>query len=544
MVRFCLPVILGLSMLGAMPQPAVAQAVLASGRQAAVALAPQLNFSADEMALAEAVADSPQLASFYGSNGLRPIFQGADGARLRDALREVAATAQRHGLPAGRYRPRDPAAAGQGLESEVIHAQILLRYDLDMTGGAIRPADADPQIRRQVNRPDAARLIRDFVAAPDPAAYLAGLAPDAPAYLALQDALAGSADLTVPDGIAPAPVALWRIGMSGDGVVALRTRLASIGFSAPSDDPSVYDAALSGAVAEYQRAAGLHSDGVAGPDTIGRLNGDLPGLGDWRSRMIAVALERMRWMGGEDLQARHVWVNIPEFTARIMDRGDEIFRTRVVVGKTAPDMRTPEFSDRMEYVVVNPRWNVPRSITVKEYLPRLKANRHAVSHLDVVDGRGNVIPRSRIDFSRYTAANFPYRMRQKPSDDNALGLVKFIFPNPWNIYLHDTPTKHLFRNSSRAYSHGCVRVGDPFDLATQLLSPQSDDPRGLFQRALDSGRERWLALTPNVPVHLVYFTAFPDQSGQIRFHEDIYGRDAAVWDRLQALGLDSVGESD
>lgn len=135
-------------------------------------------------------------------------------------------------------------------------------------------------------------------------------------------------------------------------------------------------------------------------------------------------------------------------------------------------------------------------------------------------------------------------MRQKPSDDNALGLVKFIFPNPWNIYLHDTPTKHLFRNSSRAYSHGCVRVGDPFDLATQLLSPQSDDPRGLFQRALDSGRERWLALTPNVPVHLVYFTAFPDQSGQIRFHEDIYGRDAAVWDRLQALGLDSVGESD
>lgn len=544
MYRFCLPVVLGLLTLGAGLQPVVAQGTLTTSRGTAVALAPQLSFSTEEMALAEAVADTPQLASFYGSNGLRPIFQGSGGAVLRDALRTVAESAPRHGLPADRYRPRELASAGQGLRSEVIFSQVLLRYIRDMTGGAIRPSDADAQIHRKVQRPDASRLIRGFVEAQDPTAYLSALAPKDPAYLALQQALAGDEELTVPANLPRAPEALWRVGMRGEGVVPLRSRLASIGFSAPADDPQHYDAALSEAVARYQEAVGLRPDGVAGPNTIGHLNGDATDRGDWRTRMIMVALERMRWMGGEDLQARHVWVNIPEFTARINENGHEVFRTRVVVGKTSHDLRTPEFSDQMEYVVVNPRWNVPRSITVKEYLPRLKANRHAVSHLDIVDGRGNVIPRNRIDFSRYSASSFPYRMQQKPSGDNALGLVKFIFPNPWNIYLHDTPTKHLFGNSRRAYSHGCIRVGDPFDLATELLSPQSDNPRGMFERALNSGRETWLALKPNLPVHLVYFTAFPDQNGQIRFFEDIYGRDAAVWNRLQSAGLDLNSESD
>ena len=150
-----------------------------------------------------------------------------------------------------------------------------------------------------------------------------------------------------------------------------------------------------------------------------------------------------------------------------------------------------------------------------------------------------MIARDRIDFGRYTAANFPYRMRQKASDDNALGLVKFIFPNPWNIYLHDTPTKHLFGNAARAYSHGCIRIGDPFDLAYALLSKQTDDPQAMFHRALDRKKESWLKLTPPVPVHLVYFTAFPDADGTIRRFEDVYGRDGPLYDAIQKAGLDS-----
>jgi murein L,D-transpeptidase YcbB/YkuD len=242
----------------------------------------------------------------------------------------------------------------------------------------------------------------------------------------------------------------------------------------------------------------------------------------------------MRWMAGQDLNARHVWVNLPEYNARIMENGREVFETRTVIGKANQEFETPEFTENMQFLVVNPRWNVPRSITVKEYLPRLQANRNAVGHLDVVDSAGRVIGRDRIDFRKYTAANFPYRMRQKPSDDNALGVVKFMFPNPWNIYLHDTPTKHLFNNETRAYSHGCIRIGRPIDLAHELLAGQVGNPEATFQKALRSGQESFLNLRQPIPVHLVYFTAFPDADGQIRRFPDIYGRDAQVHAALTA----------
>lgn len=515
----------------------VAPSALAQVGGTSVAVGPRLTFSAEEMALAEAVANDPVLAEFYGATGLRPIFTAADKGPLRDAMSASFAAAGEHGLPAKRYQIQE---IGAGLRDEIGLARSLSRYLGDLTQGLITPSGADRQIHRQTQRFKVAQLMRGVVAAENPVQALRQLAPQDQAYLDLQKALKAQAQLVVPVGLPPAPLAVWRVGMSGPGIAELRARLDSIGFAAAATDPTQYDQALSDAVARYQDAVGLRADGIAGPNTIRHLNAG-PGP---QQRAILVALERMRWMGDQDLNARMIWVNIPEYTARIMEGGHEVFRTRVVVGKTDHDMRTPEFSDLMEYVVVNPRWNVPRSITVREYLPRLQANRNAVAHLDVVDGRGNIIPRDRIDFKRYTAANFPYRMRQKPSDDNALGLVKFIFPNPWNIYLHDTPTKHLFANSRRAYSHGCVRVGDPFDLATALLSRQSDDPSGLFHRTLATQNERWLKLDPPVPVHLVYFTAFPDQTGRIRYFDDIYGRDAAVWEKLARAGLDLDGGKD
>ena len=518
-------------------QSAVAQPRLGLAPALGVAVAPRLDFSPEELALAEAAAGLPDLAAYYGANGLRPIFTGENAVKLRSALIDTTATAPQHGIPASRYaldaRPADAADA----RSEVAQARILVRYMRDMTGGMIRPGSVDPLIKREVKRPPIDRLIRDFVQSPDPRQFLLDLQPRHPAYLALQRALTGGQVLAIPADLPRAPEALWRPGARGAGIVPIRARLEAAGFAAPAGDPQVYDAALADAVARYQAAVGLPSDGVAGPKTIAHLNGDVPQ--DGRNRAIVVALERMRWMGSEDLDSRHVWVNIPEYTARIMENGAETFRTRTVVGSTDHDRQTPEFSDQMEHVVVNPRWNVPRSITVKEYLPKLQANRNAVSHLDVVDGNGRVVSRDRIDFGRYTAANFPYRMRQKPSDDNALGLVKFIFPNPWNIYLHDTPTKHLFQRASRAYSHGCIRIGDPFDLAHALLSRQTPDPQAMFQRALSREDEVWLKLTPAVPVHLVYFTAFPDADGTIRRFEDVYGRDAPLYDAIQKAGLDS-----
>lgn len=528
-----------LAMIGFM-QPVVAQPAAAAVSGVGVAAAPRLRFAPDEMALAQAAAPFPDLAAFYGSRGLQPLFSGSGGAGHGQALRRAVAMAPAHGIPPGRYGLAPaPGAFGPLADpwaDEIAQARVLARYLGDMTGGVVDPSRVDPLNHRAVRRPSIPGLMRDFAAARNPDGFLRDLQPRHPAYHALQAALTGGADLTASPDLPRVPDGVWRTGMRDPAILALRARLDSVGLGAPAPDRTLYDDGLADAVARYQGAVGLPPDGIAGPRTVGRLNGDAPD--DGRTRAIVVALERMRWMAPHDLDARHVWVNIPEFSARIIDDGAEVFATRVVVGHTDADRQTPEFSDEIEHVVANPRWNVPRSITVKEYLPRLQANRHAVAHLDVVDGNGNVIARDRIDFGRYTAATFPYRMRQKPGEDNALGLVKFIFPNPWNIYLHDTPTKHLFRNASRAQSHGCIRIGDPLDLAYNLLSVQAGDPRAMVHRALDRGSEAWLRLTPAVPVHLVYFTAFPDADGTIRRFDDVYGRDAAVYDAIHRAGLD------
>jgi murein L,D-transpeptidase YcbB/YkuD len=191
----------------------------------------------------------------------------------------------------------------------------------------------------------------------------------------------------------------------------------------------------------------------------------------------------------------------------------------------------------MEFMVINPSWNVPRSITTKEYLPLLKSNPNAAGHLKIIDRSGRVVSRASINFNNYTARNFPYSMRQPPSDGNALGKVKFMFPNSHNIYLHDTPQKQLFDNEVRAYSHGCIRLADPFDFAYALLEPQSEDPVDEFQDHLKTGVESVIKLRDPVPVHLVYFTAYPTAKGKMTYRRDVYGRDARIFEALSEAGV-------
>ena len=167
----------------------------------------------------------------------------------------------------------------------------------------------------------------------------------------------------------------------------------------------------------------------------------------------------------------------------------------------------------------------------------LQRNPNAAGHLRIVDSHGRAVDRSAVDFTQFTARNFPFSMSQAPSDDNALGLVKFMFPNKWNIYLHDTPSKSLFNREVRAFSHGCIRLGDPFDFAYALLAPQTDDPKGEFAAHLNTRSETTLALATPVPVHIVYFTAWPTAKGRIDYRRDVYGRDARVFDALEKAGV-------
>ncbi len=495
--------------------------------------APKLDFTEAELQLAQTVAGDSGLAAFYGAHGLQPVFLGPEAQQRRAALLAAVATAPRHGLPPARYDVTGLSAGetAQDITAELRYARLLSRWANDVSNGLVDPQRTDKMNKRSVIPVNMAALLDSMIAG-DPAEALAALPPHDPAYLRLQEMLADHAALIAPPDAPMVAEGLYKPGVTGPEVANLRARLASIGFAAPAAaaDAQVFDQDLGQAVARYQQAAGLPADGIAGPKTVAQLNG---GDADPQTRRVMIAMERLRWLNGNDLNARMIWVNIPSYMAEIRENGQTVFDTRVVVGKPDPDWETPEFSDVMEFVVPNPRWNVPQSIASQSYLSKLRANRNAVSHLDVVDRNGRVIPRDQIDFNKYSDKNFPYRLRQKPSADNALGLVKFMFPNPWNIYLHDTPSKGLFGNRDRAASHGCVRVAKPFELAYELLRGNSSDPKALFHKVLDTGEERWLKLDEPLPIHLVYFTAIPGPDGKLRTYPDTYGRDAKVWAAMQ-----------
>ncbi len=255
-----------------------------------------------------------------------------------------------------------------------------------------------------------------------------------------------------------------------------------------------------------------------------------------RLQSVVVAMERERWLN-RPRGDRHVLVNLADYHARIVDFGKVTFRTRSIIGKNTPDRRSPEFSDVIEHMMINPTWHVPRSIATKEYLPQFKRNPYSNQHLQLVDARGRVVPRNRVNFAAYNKRNFPFDLKQPPSNKNALGLVKFMFPNKYNIYLHDTPTKSLFARQERDFSHGCIRLADPFEFAYALLERQEAEPRSFFQSILKTGRETKVVLEEPVQVHLIYRTAMTLAKGRTQFRDDIYGRDARIWDALDRAGV-------
>lgn len=487
----------------------------------------------------EAAATDEAIASFYASRNHAPIWTGQDDAPRRAELFEALATADDHALAPARYGAsalmaalRNAVTEGDRGRVEVAMTRAYLTWAHDLSGGMLDPAKVDAGIVREITRPDPAVLLAG-ISGDQAATFLHGLAPKSPEYARLMRARFELSEAVRTDawGSELAPRALAQ-GAEGAGVIALRDRLAAMGYMGDSATAS-YDARLRQAVQRFQADHGLKATGNADATTIAEIN-----IGpEARLASVTVAMERLRWMGNAPLGPRHIWVNLPEMAAKIVDDGQVVFQTRAVIGKDVPDQRTPEFSDQMQYMVVNPSWSVPRSITTKEYLPLLQRNPNAVSHFQVVDRNGRVVPRNAVNFAAYSARSFPYALRQPPSDGNALGKVKFMFPNTHNIYLHDTPAKSLFDNDVRAYSHGCIRLSEPFDFAYALLARQTDDPQGTFRSHLDSNRESRVNLDVNVPIHLVYFTAWPNAKGRMTWRPDVYGRDAAIFAALRDAGV-------
>ena len=511
-----------------------------------IAMPAAAEVTAFKQAVAETAALDDDLAAFYRANEFQSIWTGADeiAQSRRNALLSVLSNAQIHGLPAGRYDVAGMMARLQAAQTaydqgamEVELSRALLTYASDVGRGLLNPTNVVAEIKRDRPEFDGAAVLTAF-AQSNPVEFLRGLAPQSAEYARLmrakmqleaQVAAGGWGDLVAASDT-------LRPGDTGNAVVQLRNRLIRMGYLQRTMTAE-YDNAMQAAVLNFQHQHGLNADGVAGPSTIEQVNVSA------RERLesVIVAMERERWLG-VDRGERHIWVNQADFTAQIIDNDIVTFETRSVIGALADDRQSPEFSDVMEFMVINPSWYVPRSIIVNEYLPQLRANAGAVGHLQIIASNGQVVSRNQ-DFSRYTSSSFPYSMKQPPGPQNALGSVKFMFPNRYNIYLHDTPAQNLFSREVRAFSHGCIRLDDPHDFAYALLAVQTDDPVEYFQSRLRSGQETRVDLQTPVPVHLDYRTAYTNADGTMEYRRDVYGRDARIWSALQREGVEIASVS-
>ncbi|GGH17887.1 Murein L,D-transpeptidase YcbB/YkuD [Cribrihabitans marinus] len=496
--------------------------------------------TAFKQSVAVASYGNDEIGAFYRDRNYAPLWtgQGPEQTARRAALIEALSSADLHGLPQGRYdvdalmRRMAAARTARDLgEVEVALSREFVRFARDIQTGLLTPASVDGGIVRTVERQSPDTYLRGLAEGPA-RDYIRGLPPRSQQYRTLlKEKLRLEALIATGGWGAKAPGGKYEPGDAGTGVVALRDRLIRMGYLQRSASPR-YDSAMESAVRDFQAAHGLAEDGVAGSGTLEEINRQ---AGD-RLKSVIVALERERWLP-RDRGDRHVLVNLADFSSRIVDDGRVTFRTRSVIGKNTSDRRSPEFSDEMEHMVINPSWFVPRSIATKEYLPKLRANPNAVSHLVITDSRGRRVNRGAVDFSQFSARSFPFSMRQPPGQRNALGLVKFMFPNKYNIYLHDTPEKNLFAYEVRAFSHGCIRLAEPFEFAYALLSRQEEDPKAFFHRVLNSGQETRVDLDVHVPVHIDYRTAVAGTRGEVEYRRDVYGRDGRIWSALSAAGV-------
>jgi murein L,D-transpeptidase YcbB/YkuD len=458
------------------------------------------------------------LATFYGEREFAPLLTRS--GRWTDAARGLIArlaAAAEDGLDPSDYRrpsfaklaesqvsPEEAAAA------EVELASAITSYARHAVRGRVDTRRLAPLVFVTPNEVDLVGVMRDVAVRPEPARVLDGLNPPHAGFVALKRALA---EAMTPQAASneparPAPIAngpIIRLGSADPRVQALRERFA---ITAPDGArPEVMDAALVAAVREFQRQNGLPMSGAVGAGTILALNGGPQPVEATREQRIAallVNMERWRWLP-RDLGERHLWVNIPEYLVKVMEGGQPIFTTRTVVGR--PETPTPVFSNMVQYFVVNPSWNVPPGIAQRDFIPLLN-NPEALARRGI-----EVVRRGRNTF-----------FRQPPGARNALGRIKFMFPNPHAIYMHDTPARSYFRQARRLYSNGCIRVEEPLRFAEMAFSREGDVSARRIE-AMYGDNERYVRLRHRVPVHLAYFTLEFGEDGRATRFEDVYGLD-------------------
>ena len=275
------------------------------------------------------------------------------------------------------------------------------------------------------------------------------------------------------------------------------------------------------AVSRFQTRMGLNNQGILGEATIKEMNVPI----SFRIKQIMINMERLRWFP-DQVEDDFLLINIPEYKLHVFENKQKVMDLKVIVGKEAT--RTSIFKGNISQLILNPYWNVPTSIVRKEMLPKLKRNSNYLSknNMELLSGN-TIIDPSTVNWNKYTSS-IPYSIRQKPGDDNALGKMKFIFPNNFSIYLHDTPSRSIFNESKRAFSHGCIRVENPMKLAQYILRNNQKWNSDNLQSSIESKKTISIQIKPSLPVYIVYFTAWIGNSGEINFRNDLYNMDSQL----------------
>ena len=462
------------------------------------------------------------VAAFYAMRDFAPLWwsDGKPGpavAPLIDRLRHAADD----GLDLRSYPRVAPSATAEEIASaDIALTDAVVAYGRQASGARVDPHMISRLIGEEPEVADPAVILALVAAAGEDAGEeLRHFNPPQKGYEALRGKLlelrhGRSAALHDPE-IPAGPV--LRAGMRDPRVPLIRARLSLDEDGGELQDPDplqdlVYDTKVAAAIADFQKANGLPPSGTLTARTAAALSGR---QSSHLQAEILANMERWRWMP-RDMGETHIEVNIPDYEAAVIENGEVTLRTRVVVGKE--DTPTPVFSDTMKFLIVNPYWNVPPSIIRKEMLPRLAADPNYLH---------------RLGYEVYTRAGH-LAVRQPPGERNALGRIKFMFPNDFAVYMHDTPSRALFDSRKRAFSHGCVRVDDPFRFAETVLGRDNGWSEQRVKKLI-GGKERYVYLPKPLPVHLEYFTAFVDESGELQLRDDVYGYSRRV---RTALGLD------
>jgi murein L,D-transpeptidase YcbB/YkuD len=489
------------------------------------------------------------LRQFYAQRDYRPAWLNAAGPLpAAGELLEAVNKAQQEGLrPADYYaaeldkrlnRTRHPGTtltADQWLELEVLLSDAWLTYGSHLLAGRLNPTALDPYWGVPARSRDLVKTLQEALDSGRIGESLQALSPPNPAYDRLRTTLAQYRALEQQGGwpqLEAGPK--LQSGMHNPRVAVLRARLQAGGDLSPAvvepsagadqnnagKDENHYDEAVVQAVRRFQKRHGLPADGAVGAATLAALNVPVTA----RIRQLELNMERWRWLP-EELGQRHILVNITDFTLSVVENGQQVMNAKVIVGRSGRP--TPVLTATMSYLVMNPDWNVPPTIALEDKLPVLQKNAYALArqNIRVFSPAGREIDPGQVNWRKVNTTNFAYQFRQDPGPRNALGRIKFMFPNAYSVYLHDTPSRGLFNSTARTFSSGCVRISNPIELAEYLLKDNPRWTRAAIQSASQGKKQRTVTLREQIPVHLFYLTAWVDEDGTVNFRNDIYERD-------------------